>query len=526
MRLPRFSDIPIVYKISLPQAFAVVMLGSIGAFLVGSQQRQTVVLEGFIKADSLQTQFFAASQSIAAANAELYMLVSYQASEKLSADNQDSFNNVLGELDDARAKLLKAGPDLTNVQKKNLVGVLQELNTYRSAATSAGLMHEAELNAAPGVMQPIEAIYARITATLNETSESVAALAAAQATQSVHKTTLITNVMITLIAAALLLVMTVAPLIINAVQLAIILICEATEALAAGQNDLNLERLERGDEFGAIVRSLIIFRKNQLRIIAMQAEKEAIEEQAKRAIEGRRRDDAQRQKMEGLGRMTGGIAHEINNLLQPISLLGQDILDNELVNDGGAGHLAVIIDCSKKAKDIIGGLLAFSRPTARTTELLVLPDLLEQTLRLVRQAIPRAITISVQIADHLPAIDINRTTFTQILLNLSTNAAAAMGGRGSLNITAGKLEDEPADSIANDQNKKFVRICVTDTGCGMSQATLERAFEPFFTTKEIGQGTGLGLSVVFGLVTEMGGKTSIVSEPDRGTSVSVLIPCQ
>jgi diguanylate cyclase (GGDEF)-like protein len=247
---------------------------------------------------------------------------------------------------------------------------------------------------------------------------------------------------------------------------------------------------------------------------------------AKGAIEVRRKAEAQRQKMEGLGRMTGGIAHEINNLLQPITLLGQEILDNGLVSVDGAELLAVILDCSKNAKQIIGDLLAFSRPIARTTEFLDLAVLLEDTLRLVRQAIPPAIVIIVQIVDCPLPVDINRTAFTQILLNLATNAAAAMDGCGSLTITLAKTANEPWEPVAGTRDTNFVQMCIADTGCGMSQATLEHAFEPFFTTKEIGHGTGLGLSVVFGLVKEMGGRITMASEPDRGTSVTVSIPCE
>ena len=279
MKVPRFSDIPIVYKISLPQAFALVILGSIAAFMVGSQQRQTVVLDSAIKVESLQTQLAAASQSITAANNEFYVLTSRHTAGGSLPNNQKSLKNVLGDLDDVRVNLLSLRPELSSNQLNSVVAVLQGLVIYRGGVKFVGSMNNADLPAAPSFIQPFEAIYARMTTTLNETSQDLAATTAEQAKESVRETNLISKVMFTLIAGTLLLTMTLTPLIITAVQRAVILICEATVSLAAGKNDVDLARLERGDEFGAIVRSMIIFREDQYRIIALHAEREAMEAQ-------------------------------------------------------------------------------------------------------------------------------------------------------------------------------------------------------------------------------------------------------
>jgi signal transduction histidine kinase len=144
-------------------------------------------------------------------------------------------------------------------------------------------------------------------------------------------------------------------------------------------------------------------------------------------------------------------------------------------------------------------VLAFSRPTPRTAEIHDPAVLLDDSLRLVRQAMPANLTLMVRVAGHPPNVRINRTTFVQILLNLATNAAAAMDGQGELTILLDV--DAPGPDAATTRTQSgFVRLRVIDTGCGMDKTTMERAFEPFFTTKLVGQGTGLGLPVVYGMV--------------------------
>jgi len=240
-------------------------------------------------------------------------------------------------------------------------------------------------------------------------------------------------------------------------------------------------------------------------------------------VGAKHRAESQRQKMETLGRTMGGVAHEINNMLQPIALLAQDVIDKELVVGEGRQHLDVVLDCSKKARQIIGDMLAFSRPPVSTMETHDPVALLHDSLPIVRQAVPPSLVLSIQTEGHLPPVKMNRTAFVQILLNLAINAAAATGGQGELTIT---LEEDVrgfADAEMRQQTS-FVRLRVADNGCGMDKATLDRAFEPFFTTKPVGQGTGLGLPVVYGLVREMGATIVLASEPDHGTTVTILIP--
>jgi PAS domain S-box-containing protein len=233
--------------------------------------------------------------------------------------------------------------------------------------------------------------------------------------------------------------------------------------------------------------------------------------------------EVQRQKMEALGRMVGGVAHEINNMLQPIMLLGRDIIDNGEAGNEEKQQLEIMLDCSGKARKIIGDLLAFSRPPTKKLDVCDPVALLKDGLGLIRKAIPQDVVLATRIDNCLPKISVDPTAFVQILLNLATNAAAAMDGRGELTIV---LDAEQRGTAAADLPKTmgFARLRVSDTGCGMTKEALDRAFEPFFTTKPVGQGTGLGLSVVYGLVREMGGTITLDSEVGRGTTVTILMP--
>ncbi len=232
----------------------------------------------------------------------------------------------------------------------------------------------------------------------------------------------------------------------------------------------------------------------------------------------RQEAEAQRQKMEALGRMMGGVAHEINNMLQPVTLLGQDILEKNLVLEPGRPHVEVVLDCSRRAQHIIGDLLAFSRPTARDLKVFDPVALLHDSLRIVRPSIPATITLVVDITGAPPNVAVDRTMFVQILLNLVTNAVAAMAGRGTLTIALDEDEGGAPDA------SHAVRLRVADSGRGMDRKTLDRAFEPFFTTKPVGQGTGLGLPMVYGLIRELGGTITLESEPGCGTTARILLP--
>jgi PAS domain S-box-containing protein len=236
-------------------------------------------------------------------------------------------------------------------------------------------------------------------------------------------------------------------------------------------------------------------------------------------VQGRNAIEHQREKMAVLGRSMGGVAHEINNMLQPVALLVQNAIDSGHVSTEGAAHLGVVLDCTRSAKHIMDNLLAFSRPASWTGDVRNFAEFLKEILPLALQTLPEAVAMVLRLESRPLLVEINRTKFTQILINLVSNAIAAMGSAGELTI---ELDEEflPVVSMLG----KAARLRITDTGCGMDAITMERAFEPFFTTKPIGQGTGLGLPLVYALVQEIGGIIKLQSKPGLGTTVTIFMP--
>ena len=230
----------------------------------------------------------------------------------------------------------------------------------------------------------------------------------------------------------------------------------------------------------------------------------------------------QREKMAAIGRSMGGVAHEVNNMLQPVVLLAQDVLDQELVSPDGRGHMEIVLDCVESARRIIGDILAFSRPTTPPEDLQDLAALLSNSIVLAKVAVPPTVSLVVSIEDRQLRVAVEPTKFVQILLNLIGNAVAAMDRRGRLTIALDEHWSCPADH-SSDPQIRYARLRVMDTGCGMDALTLDRAFEPFFTTKPIGQGTGLGLPMVYSLVREMSGMIELASQPGQGTTVTILL---
>jgi signal transduction histidine kinase len=151
--------------------------------------------------------------------------------------------------------------------------------------------------------------------------------------------------------------------------------------------------------------------------------------------------------------------------------------------------------------------------------------LLDEALRIARKAIPPGVRLAVHtVGPHPSVVVMDRTMFVQILINLVSNAVAAMSGQGNLIITLDEACPDVTENFAAKGAHRFARLRLIDSGCGMDRTTRERAFEPFFTTKPIGQGTGLGLPIVYGLIREIGGTVTIESEVGHGTTVTLLLP--
>lgn len=232
----------------------------------------------------------------------------------------------------------------------------------------------------------------------------------------------------------------------------------------------------------------------------------------------------QSQKIEALGQLTGGIAHDFNNLLTVIVGNAEALLDDDLEEEGRRNALG-IVHGAEQATELIRQLLAFSRQQPLTPRSIDLNRNIAAMEGLLRRVLPETISITLDLQDVAP-VWVDPTQFESALLNIVINARDAMPGGGKIIIETSALSVGQRDSMVGSDLKAghYVRISVTDTGTGMAADIAARAFDPFFSTKPEGQGTGLGLSMVYGFARQSGGQVSIYSEPGFGTTVSFYLP--
>jgi PAS domain S-box-containing protein len=233
------------------------------------------------------------------------------------------------------------------------------------------------------------------------------------------------------------------------------------------------------------------------------------------------------QRLESLGRFAGAIAHDFNNIIAAI--VGNAAMGRaEAANGDGSGPLFAEIEAAgARATALVRQILTFSRDQPPKRELVVLPAIVEEALRLVRAAAPRTISFGTELGRDVPAILAEPTQIHQVLVNLGTNAAHAIGDRGGhirVSVERAVLESRLIDSTADLLPGTYARVVVEDSGVGMDEATLEHIFEPFFTTRDPGTGTGLGLAVVHGIVKSHQGGIVVRSTPGAGTTFTVYLP--
>ena len=234
------------------------------------------------------------------------------------------------------------------------------------------------------------------------------------------------------------------------------------------------------------------------------------------------------QKLEGLGTLAGGIAHDFNNILLAITgnakLAIADLPPDHAVQQS----LAEIAKAGSRATDLVRRILTFSRPGDLKRQVSPLQPIVEEALKLVRATIPATVEFRTAFAPNLPAVLADSTQIHQIIVNLATNAAHAIGsksdGRIEVQLDFANLTADDMSPALNLAEGPYVRLRVSDNGCGMDRATLNRVFDPFFTTKGPGEGTGLGLSVVHGIMKNHDGGIAVYSEPGSGTSFRLFFP--
>jgi signal transduction histidine kinase/ActR/RegA family two-component response regulator len=235
----------------------------------------------------------------------------------------------------------------------------------------------------------------------------------------------------------------------------------------------------------------------------------------------------QAQKMEAIGQLTGGIAHDFNNLLQGI--IGSLEMTRRRLGQGRTvelpRHVDAAIDSAQRAAGLTHRLLAYSRRQPLAPKTIDLNRLIDSLNDLLRRTLGETISIHKVLADDLWLTRCDPHQIESSLLNLAINARDAMPDGGTLTIETRNVQLDPTPD-GSVKGGDYACLTVTDTGCGMSCEVVERACDPFFTTKPIGQGTGLGLSMVYGFARQSEGHTEIKSTPDVGTSVSVFLPRQ
>jgi PAS domain S-box-containing protein len=234
----------------------------------------------------------------------------------------------------------------------------------------------------------------------------------------------------------------------------------------------------------------------------------------------------QAQRMESVGRLAGGIAHDFNNKLAVVLGYAELALGQTDRTDPIYEALEEIIKAAQSSAELTRQLLAFARKQTVAPHVLDLNDTVEGILRMLRQIIGEEITLAWLPGTGLPSIMMDSNQIEQMLVNLCVNARGAIRGAGKITIETGvsALDEASCPEYAGSPAAEFVLLAISDTGCGMSKEVLAHVFEPFFTTKKMGQGTGMGLATVHGIVRQNGGFITATSEPGRGTTFRIFIP--
>jgi len=234
----------------------------------------------------------------------------------------------------------------------------------------------------------------------------------------------------------------------------------------------------------------------------------------------------QSQKMEAVGTLASGIAHDFNNILQAISGYIQLVLTKGHLDHLSQRYLLEASLAVDRASDLIHRLLTFSRKVKPELKPVDLNQVVDHAVKMLERAIPKMVRIEVRRSDELEVVNGDANQLEQVVMNLGTNARDAMPEGGRLVFQTGNvvLDRESCKDYPEVRPGEYVRLKVTDTGCGMDAETVKHIFEPFFTTKSVGEGTGLGLSTVYGIVKGHGGHITCASEKGQGTVFNIYLP--
>jgi len=268
------------------------------------------------------------------------------------------------------------------------------------------------------------------------------------------------------------------------------------------------------DASGQIL-SFVAVKRDITEHLRMRQEQSRLQEQLQQA-----------QKMESIGRLAGGVAHDFNNMLGVILGYGENLLHQLHPGDPLREDVKEIVEAGKRAAALTRQLLAFSRKQPLQPEVLDLNTLVRDIAKMLKRLIGEDIDLKLSLADELDRVMADPGQIEQVILNLAVNARDAMPGGGKLTIETANvaLDETYAQKHVGVHPGKYVMLAVTDTGCGMDKEVLSQIFDPFFTTKERGKGTGLGLATAYGIVKQSGGHIWAYSEPGRGTTFKIYLP--
>ena len=284
--------------------------------------------------------------------------------------------------------------------------------------------------------------------------------------------------------------------------------------------------------FSAVIRDLTNRKRAEEELQILNAKlKDRVAEQTAalvRSVEQREKLQEQllqSQKMESLGTLAGGVAHDFNNILNLIQGYATAMERNSDAPAKLTENISVIKDTVKRGASLVRQLLSIVRKTDILFEPIEINNLLEKLQPLLRETFPKTIDVSLKLGSDLPAVMADMNQLNQVMLNLCVNARDAMPGGGKLVLTTARVKGADLrgrfqDAIENE----YLSVSIADTGLGMDEAIRSRIFEPFFSTKDPGQGTGLGLSVVYGIIRNHGGFVGVTSEHGKGSTFFVYLP--
>ncbi len=237
----------------------------------------------------------------------------------------------------------------------------------------------------------------------------------------------------------------------------------------------------------------------------------------------------QAQKMEAIGTLAGGIAHDFNNILGAMFGFGFLLQQDTTGNPAAQESVEEILKAANRAKELVQQILTFSRQRETKRQAISLDPVVKEAMKFLRASLPAEIKIELSLASNAPTVLADPTQIYQVTINLATNALYAMQGRaGQLTVTLESFSPDEKHLAMHSEFRpiQYVRLAVADTGHGMDANTLEHLFEPFFTTKPVGQGTGLGLAVVHGIVKSHEGIITVESKVGQGTTFTLYFPAQ